>query len=306
MKTDWPAWRAKWNALSFYEKFEQVVVLVLTGVIAVVIVSALWHLILRVALGLVLAFADPSNGPWPPGREAFCYWVPTLADPYARADWTALRVYNTLNWTRTDPVRAVIEFPLGEPSRGNPARDDSRAPTGFRLRNAAGEEVPFAVTHVETVVRQVLNPRELPLDQWVRRVTIEFVLLTVPTGIVLGLLLDLVVDCRKRFGEFVDRRAGGLIAHHHIAPGRDLVAAHFVAAELIAADFVAADLIAVNSGRNLISPDHIAGDVDAATAKFDAALIVGSHDRLLRGMSATYRSQTVLSSAGEISPPEQS
>jgi len=98
----------------------------------------------------------------------------------ARADWTALRVYNTLNWTRTDPVRAVIEFPLGEPSRGNPARDDSRAPTGFRLRNAAGEEVPFAVTHVETVVRQVLNPRELPLDQWVRRVTIEFVAADVP------------------------------------------------------------------------------------------------------------------------------
>ncbi|TQF77536.1 protein PsiE [Elioraea sp. Yellowstone] len=62
MKTDWPAWRAKWNALSFYEKFEQVVVLVLTGVIAVVIVSALWHLILRVALGLVLVDVfDPTD-----------------------------------------------------------------------------------------------------------------------------------------------------------------------------------------------------------------------------------------------------
>ncbi|HSV73632.1 MAG TPA: glycosyl hydrolase-related protein [Chthonomonadales bacterium] len=98
----------------------------------------------------------------------------------ARPEWTELRVYNTLNWSRTDPVRAVLECPLGEPSRGRPERDDARAPSGFRLLSAAGEETPFAVTGVETLVRQVLNPRELPLDQWVRRVSIEFVARDVP------------------------------------------------------------------------------------------------------------------------------
>ncbi len=30
----------------------------------------------------------PSDAAWPTGREAFCYWLPSLADPYARADWT--------------------------------------------------------------------------------------------------------------------------------------------------------------------------------------------------------------------------
>ncbi len=30
----------------------------------------------------------PNAGPTPTGQEAFCYWFPSLADPYARADWT--------------------------------------------------------------------------------------------------------------------------------------------------------------------------------------------------------------------------
>ncbi|MFH1474953.1 MAG: glycosyltransferase 87 family protein [Chloroflexota bacterium] len=30
----------------------------------------------------------PSDAAWPTGQEAFCYWLPSPADPYARADWT--------------------------------------------------------------------------------------------------------------------------------------------------------------------------------------------------------------------------
>ncbi len=41
-----------------------------------------------VALVIVLAFRVPSGGAWSTGAEAFCYWFPSLADPYARADWT--------------------------------------------------------------------------------------------------------------------------------------------------------------------------------------------------------------------------
>jgi len=37
---------------------------------------------------VVLAFRVPSDAAWPTGQEAFCYWFPNLADPYARADWT--------------------------------------------------------------------------------------------------------------------------------------------------------------------------------------------------------------------------
>ncbi len=51
-----------WRALSLYEKFEQVIVLVLTVVIAVIVVAAVWNLILRVALSLVLADVfDPTD-----------------------------------------------------------------------------------------------------------------------------------------------------------------------------------------------------------------------------------------------------
>ena len=46
-----------------------------------------------VALVIVLAFRVPSDAPWPTGREAFCYWFPDLADPYARADWTQSIAY---------------------------------------------------------------------------------------------------------------------------------------------------------------------------------------------------------------------
>jgi uncharacterized membrane protein (DUF373 family) len=47
--------RRRWTTLTFYYKFEQVVVLILTGVIAVVIVAAVWSLALKVLLELVLA-----------------------------------------------------------------------------------------------------------------------------------------------------------------------------------------------------------------------------------------------------------
>jgi hypothetical protein len=41
-----------------------------------------------IVLGLVLAFRVPLGGTWPTGQEAYCYWVPDLADPYARSSWT--------------------------------------------------------------------------------------------------------------------------------------------------------------------------------------------------------------------------
>jgi len=98
----------------------------------------------------------------------------------ATADALDLVVFNTLNWTRTDPVITTIEFPLGIPTRGNPPRDDSKQLRGFRLTDAEGHEIPIAVTNVETAMRQVLNPHELNLDQWVQRFTIEFIAEVVP------------------------------------------------------------------------------------------------------------------------------
>jgi uncharacterized membrane protein (DUF373 family) len=40
--------RAEWMLLSFYERFEQIVILILTGLIAVVVVFAVWNLALKI------------------------------------------------------------------------------------------------------------------------------------------------------------------------------------------------------------------------------------------------------------------
>jgi uncharacterized membrane protein (DUF373 family) len=53
--------REAWPALSFYERFEQVVCLVLTFLIACLIAVATWHLVARVAELLLLDAADPAN-----------------------------------------------------------------------------------------------------------------------------------------------------------------------------------------------------------------------------------------------------
>ena len=46
--------RAQWKLLTFYQKFEQVIVLILTGLMAVVIVLAVWNLALKIVASLLL------------------------------------------------------------------------------------------------------------------------------------------------------------------------------------------------------------------------------------------------------------
>jgi alpha-mannosidase/mannosylglycerate hydrolase len=92
----------------------------------------------------------------------------------------SLMVVNTLNWSRTDPVMAVLEFPLGMPARSGAECDLTRQVRGFALLDPDGQEVPFAVLKTERVLKNVLNPSELPLVQWVQRFEIEFVAEEIP------------------------------------------------------------------------------------------------------------------------------
>jgi uncharacterized membrane protein (DUF373 family) len=52
---------AQWEVASSYERFEQIVVLILTGLIIVVIASAVWHLAIKILFGLVLTSFDPTD-----------------------------------------------------------------------------------------------------------------------------------------------------------------------------------------------------------------------------------------------------
>lgn len=49
----------RWSALSAYEKFEQAIVIILTGIIAVVVIAAVWNLLREVLLGLLFGALDP-------------------------------------------------------------------------------------------------------------------------------------------------------------------------------------------------------------------------------------------------------
>ena len=62
------------------------------------------------ALLLVLFFSGRSTaGDWPTGREALCYWAPSLVAPYAQSDWTAplAYVYSPAFLQALEPLRAL-------------------------------------------------------------------------------------------------------------------------------------------------------------------------------------------------------
>jgi uncharacterized membrane protein (DUF373 family) len=53
--------RIRWGLMTFYQKFEHAVILLLTGVIALIILLAVWHLTLKVAYSIIYANLDPSD-----------------------------------------------------------------------------------------------------------------------------------------------------------------------------------------------------------------------------------------------------
>jgi uncharacterized membrane protein (DUF373 family) len=62
LKDEWTAARGRWAKLTLYQRFEHAVILLLTGIIAVVVVATVWNLALNVLFSVVLSGAlDPSN-----------------------------------------------------------------------------------------------------------------------------------------------------------------------------------------------------------------------------------------------------
>jgi uncharacterized membrane protein (DUF373 family) len=54
--------RERFRLLSFYERFEHIVILFLTALIAVIVIAAIWNLSLKILFGLVLSGSlDPSD-----------------------------------------------------------------------------------------------------------------------------------------------------------------------------------------------------------------------------------------------------
>ena len=62
LKEEIAAGRQRWGLLSFYQKFEHAVILVLTALIAVVVALAVWNLVLKVLLSIISSGGfDPTD-----------------------------------------------------------------------------------------------------------------------------------------------------------------------------------------------------------------------------------------------------
>ena len=104
--------------------------------------------------------------------------VETVASDGARV--TNLVVLNPVAWQRTDHVEAVVDFPLGEPSRGEPTIDRSKDVTSITIRDDADDAVPATVLESRICYKRVLSPVELPMVMPVRRFRVAFVARDVP------------------------------------------------------------------------------------------------------------------------------
>ena len=62
LKEEIAAGRQRWGLLSFYQKFEHAVILVLTALIAIVVALAVWNLVLKVLLSIISSGGfDPTD-----------------------------------------------------------------------------------------------------------------------------------------------------------------------------------------------------------------------------------------------------
>ena len=53
--------RVRWNLLTLYQKFEHAVIMLLTGLIALIVILAVWNLALKVFLSIAYANLDPTD-----------------------------------------------------------------------------------------------------------------------------------------------------------------------------------------------------------------------------------------------------
>jgi hypothetical protein len=70
-------------------------------IVGFTLVAAIW--------AAIVVFSEPFGRLWGTGQDAYCYWFPTLADPYARSDWTdpIAYVYSPAFLQLLEPIRRL-------------------------------------------------------------------------------------------------------------------------------------------------------------------------------------------------------
>jgi hypothetical protein len=70
-------------------------------IVGLALVGAIW--------AAIVVFSEPFGRLWGTGQDAYCYWFPTLADPYAHSDWTdpIAYVYSPAFLQLLEPIRRL-------------------------------------------------------------------------------------------------------------------------------------------------------------------------------------------------------
>lgn len=70
-------------------------------IVGLVLAAAIWV--------AIVVFSEPFGRLWGTGQDAYCYWFPSLSDPYARSDWTdpIAYVYSPAFLQLLEPIRAL-------------------------------------------------------------------------------------------------------------------------------------------------------------------------------------------------------
>jgi uncharacterized membrane protein (DUF373 family) len=61
LREEFTAARAGWNLMTFYQKFEHVVILVLALLISIVVVLAVWNLVIKIVASILSTGFDPTD-----------------------------------------------------------------------------------------------------------------------------------------------------------------------------------------------------------------------------------------------------
>lgn len=97
-----------------------------------------------------------------------------------RTEGDSIVVFNPLNWTRTDRVRATIDFQVSEATRERPVADPARDVEWIRVLDETGAEALHAIVSARTIAKQILSPHELPFVAMFKRFEIELLAEDVP------------------------------------------------------------------------------------------------------------------------------
>ena len=70
-------------------------------IVGLALVATIWS--------AIVVFSEPFGRLWGTGQDAYCYWFPSLSDPYARSDWTdpIAYVYSPAFLQVLEPIRAL-------------------------------------------------------------------------------------------------------------------------------------------------------------------------------------------------------